>query len=103
MKKIFHISVIGAALLVMSSVVQARDVGVSVYNSKCIICHQSGVAGAPKLGDKAAWKPRIAIGIDALLASAIKGKNAMPPRGTCVECTDADLIAAIEFMISKSE
>jgi cytochrome c5 len=103
MNKIFHITVVGAALLVMSSVAQARDVGVSVYNSKCIICHQSGVAGAPKLGDKAAWKPRIATGIDALLASAIKGKNAMPPKGTCVDCSDADLIAAIEFMISKSE
>jgi cytochrome c5 len=58
MKKIFPITVI-AALCVMTSVAQARDVGASVFNSKCIISHQSGVAGAPKLGDKAAWKPRI--------------------------------------------
>ena len=76
--------------------------GVSVYNSKCVICHGSGVAGAPKVGDKQAWAPRIATGMDALLANAIKGKNAMPPMGTCSECSNADLIAAIEFMVSKS-
>jgi cytochrome c5 len=103
MKTIFQLTLIGTALLAASSTVQARDVGVSVYNSKCIICHASGVAGAPKLGDKAAWKPRIATGMEALLNSAINGKNSMPPKGTCVDCTDADLAAAIEFMVSKSE
>ena len=103
MKKIVQIAVISAALTVMSSTIQAFDAGVSVYNSKCIICHGSGVAGAPKTGDKAAWAPRIATGMDTLLANAIKGKNAMPPKGTCTECSDADLAAAIEYMVSKSE
>jgi len=103
MKMIIQITVIGAALQLMSSAVQAYDAGVSVYNSKCVICHGSGVAGAPKVGDKQAWAPRIATGMDALLANAIKGKNAMPPMGTCSECSNADLAAAIEFMVSKSQ
>jgi cytochrome c5 len=103
MKKIDQIAVIGAVLLAVNSAVQAYDAGVSVYNSKCIICHESGVAGAPKVGDKKAWAPRIATGMDALLANAIKGKNAMPPRGTCTECSDADLADAIQYMISNSQ
>ena len=61
------------------------------------------VAGAPKFGDKAAWEPRIAQGIDAMLSTAINGKGAMPPRGTCMDCSDADLKAAIEYMISNSQ
>jgi cytochrome c5 len=60
------------------------------------------VAGAPKLGDKEAWAPRIAAGMDAMLANAIKGKNAMPPKGTCTECSEKDLAAAIEYLVSKS-
>ena len=103
MKKIVQIALVITALLAENPVVQAFDAGISVYNSKCIICHGSGVAGAPKIGDKAAWAPRIAQGMDTLLANAIKGKNAMPPRGTCTECSDADLQAAIEYMISQSE
>ena len=103
MKDIVSITTAGVVLLAATSAASAFDAGVSVYNSKCIICHGSGVAGAPKIGDKAAWAPRIAQGMDTLLANAIKGKNAMPPRGTCTECSDADLQAAIEYMISQSE
>ena len=103
MKKIVPIIAAGVIMLAVTSAVPAFDAGVSVYNSKCIICHGSGVAGAPKTGDKAAWAPRIAQGMDTLLANAIKGKNAMPPRGTCTECSDADLAAAIEYMVSKSQ
>ena len=75
--------------------------GEGVYNHACIACHASGAAGAPILGDKAAWEPRVAQGMDALLATAISGKNAMPPRGTCMACSDDDLKAAIEYMVSK--
>jgi cytochrome c5 len=61
------------------------------------------VAGAPKLGDKAAWEPRIAKGKDALVQSAINGLpgTAMPPKGTCAACTDEDLEAAVEYMLSS--
>ena len=56
--------------------------GQKIYQTSCQACHATGAANAPKLGDKEAWAPRIATGIDALLASAIKGKNAMPPKGS---------------------
>jgi cytochrome c5 len=102
MKKIVQIAAIGAALLTVNSAVQAAD-GETIYNTKCMACHNAGVAGAPKLGDKEAWAPRIATGMDALLASATNGKNAMPPKGTCMDCTEDDLKAAIEYMTSKSK
>ena len=103
MKKLIQIVVIGASLLIVNPAVQAFDAGVSVYNSKCIICHGSGVVGAPKIGDKEAWAPRIATGMNAMLANVIKGKNAMPPKGTCTECSESDLVSAIEYMVSQSQ
>ena len=102
MKKIIQIAVIGATLLVANSAVQAADAE-GIYNTKCMACHNTGVAGAPKLGDKEAWAPRIATGKDAMLAVAITGKNAMPPKGTCMECSDDDLAAVIDYMVSKSQ
>ncbi len=75
--------------------------GAAIYNQACFACHASGAAGAPKLGDQAAWEPRVATGIDAMLQTAINGKGAMPPRGTCATCSDEDLRAAIEYMVSK--
>jgi len=77
--------------------------GEEIYNKYCVVCHSAGVAGAPKAHDKDAWAPRIKVGLDNLVASAIKGKNAMPPKGTCVECTPEDIRAAIEFMQPKSD
>jgi cytochrome c5 len=74
--------------------------GAKVYASGCNVCHAAGVAGAPKLGDKTAWSPRVNHGIDALTASVIKGKGAMPPRGTLATASDADLRAAVEYMVS---
>ncbi|HUT42290.1 MAG TPA: c-type cytochrome [Gammaproteobacteria bacterium] len=102
MKKIIQIAVIGATLLVANSAVQAADAE-GIYNTKCMACHATGAANAPKLGDKEAWAPRIATGKDALLASAINGKNAMPPKGACMECSDEDLAAVIDYMTSKSQ
>ncbi len=76
--------------------------GEQVYNASCMACHTSGVANAPKLGDKAAWEPRAAKGIDGLLATAASGINAMPPRGTCADCSDDELKGAIEYMLSQT-
>ena len=81
----------------------AAKSGEQVYTSSCLACHGTGVAGAPKLGDVAAWAPRIAAGMDTLLGNAIKGLNAMPPKGLCMTCSDAELQAAVEYMVSKSQ
>lgn len=71
--------------------------GEALYKQACIACHTSGVAGSPKLGDKAAWAPRLALGIDGLTASVVKGKGAMPPKGGSA-ASDAEIRAAVEFM-----
>jgi cytochrome c5 len=76
--------------------------GEQVYNSNCLACHATGAAGAPKLGDVSAWAPRIAKGMDSLLASATNGLNAMPPKGLCMSCSSAELQASVEYMVSKS-
>ena len=74
----------------------------ALYNQVCSACHATGVAGAPKVGDKAAWTPRAAQGVDALTASAIKGKGAMPPKGGS-SASDADLKAVVAYMVSASK
>jgi cytochrome c5 len=73
--------------------------GKDVYDKNCVACHAAGVAGAPKAGDKAAWAPRIASGIDALYASSLKGKNAMPPKGGNLSLADADVKAAVDYLV----
>jgi cytochrome c5 len=76
--------------------------GKAVHDANCLACHGAGVAGAPKTGDKAAWAPRIKTGADALYAAAIKGKGAMPPKGGNLSLADADVRAAVDYMIGAS-
>ena len=76
-----------------------RD-GASVYGNFCIACHATGVNDAPKIGDAADWAPRIAQGNDLLNDHAINGFNAMPAKGSCMDCSDDEIIAAIEHMIN---
>ncbi|MCL9782899.1 cytochrome c5 family protein [Vibrio sp. S4M6] len=75
-----------------------RD-GATVYGTFCIACHGSGVSGAPKTGDSGDWAPRIAQGEATLKKHAIEGLNAMPPKGTCMDCSDDEIVAAINHMI----
>ena len=77
--------------------------GKALYDQACTVCHAAGVANAPKLGDKAAWAPRIATGIDAMTQSVIKGKGAMPPKGTAMAASDADLKAAVTYMVGAAK
>jgi len=72
--------------------------GKSIYDGGCVVCHSTGVAGAPKAGDKAAWGPRLKTGKDALFTSVTKGKGAMPPKGGNASLTDADIKAAIDYL-----
>lgn len=77
--------------------------GEALYKQSCTVCHGAGVAGAPKTGDKAAWAPRIAQGVDALTASAIKGKGAMPPKGGAMAASDAEIKAAVQYLVDRAK
>jgi cytochrome c5 len=76
----------------------AAGAGEALYKQACAVCHVAGVAGAPKFADKAAWAPRLALGLDGLTASVIKGKGAMPPKGGSA-ASDADIKASVQYML----
>ncbi|MDE2134627.1 MAG: cytochrome c5 family protein [Alphaproteobacteria bacterium] len=88
-----------AGVLLVASGAQAAD-GQAVWDPNCAACHKMM---APKFGDKAAWAPLIKQGTDALVASVIKGKGAMPARGGKPTLSDADIKAAVEYAESKSQ
>ena len=79
--------------------------GEQVYKKSCVNCHGTGIANAPKLGDAVAWAPRIAKGNDVLYNSAKKGVpgTAMMAKGTCGACSDEELEAAVDFMVSTAK
>ncbi len=81
----------------------AGGAGKSTYDAVCHVCHGAGVAGAPKFGDKAAWAPRIKEGVAQLHANAIKGKAAMPPKGGNPSLSEADVSAAVDYMVSAAK
>ena len=86
-----------------TAVVAKKNPGQAIYEQYCVVCHRDGVAGAPKFHESVDWSPRLAKqNIDSLTATAIKGLNAMPAKGTCQECSDADIKAAIEYMVPRS-
>lgn len=86
-----------------AKVEEKKEPGQATYEQYCSTCHKTGLAGAPKFQDAADWKPRMANrDINALAASAIKGLNAMPPKGTCQECSEQDIKDAIHYMLPKS-
>lgn len=76
--------------------------GKTVFEANCAVCHVPGASNAPKFGDKAAWKPRIQSGVENLYKSAINGKNAMPPKGGNTTLADADVKAAVDYIVSQS-
>jgi cytochrome c oxidase subunit II len=77
--------------------------GKATYEKVCMMCHAAGVAGAPKMGDKAVWAPRIATGKDALYNSALKGKNAMPAKGGMTNLSDAEVKAAVDYLVQAAK
>lgn len=94
-------STLFASLLVA---VEARAAtGKEIYDASCAACHASGAAGAPKTGDKGGWAPRIATGAKSLYASALKGKGVMPPKGGNASLSDADVTAAVDYLIAQSK
>jgi cytochrome c5 len=83
--------------------VEPVNKGKAVFDATCAACHATGVAGAPKAGDKAAWAPRIKTGMATLYSSALKGKNAMPPKGGRMDLPDADIKAAVDYLVGLAK
>lgn len=77
--------------------------GEQVYGSACIACHGTGAAGAPKLGVAADWAPRVAQGEETLVSHAINGIRGMPPKGTCMTCSEEEIKLAVEYMVAGSK
>lgn len=100
MKKLVSATIATTALLGMMSTAQADF---RTYRGACMSCHATGAAGAPKTGDKAAWKARIAAGMDTMVTNAIKGKGAMPPKGGRPNLTDAQIKAVVVYMVNESK
>lgn len=92
---------VGSAPVVAASSGAADGKG--TYTSACFACHGTGAAGAPKVGDKGAWKSRIGQGMSKLVDNAINGKGAMPPRGGNASLSDAAVKAAVEYMVKGSK
>lgn len=85
-----------------SSANAAALTGKHIWDGTCSACHASGLLGAPKIGDKAAWAPRLAEGLKTLESHALNGYKQMPARGGNTALTDAQVIKALEYMLSKS-
>jgi cytochrome c5 len=90
------------ALTLLSSLDAWSASGQEVYDSACKACHATGVANAPRVGDKARWAPLIKEDLEELTTDAIEGKGAMPPKGGRPELTRNDLSRAIVFMANRS-
>jgi cytochrome c5 len=103
MKTIVTAAVLIAGMLSWNLAAAAGDAaaGEAVYNRVCKMCHNSGMMGAPKLGDKEAWSPRVEQGASKLTEHAITGIRKMPARGTCKTCSDEDIANAVAYMMSK--
>jgi cytochrome c5 len=97
-------TIVAAAALAASA--QAAPNGQEVFSKTCVVCHGTGVAGAPKIGDKADWGPRIAQGKDVLYQHALNGftgkKGVMPPKGGNTALADADVKAAVDYMAAQA-
>lgn len=106
MKKMLLITA-SVALMGAVSTAHAQGAGENTYKMACFACHGTGAAGAPKFGDKAAWKDRIAQGNDTLYKHAIEGYQGsagfMPAKGGRADLSDADVKAAVDYMVSSAK
>ena len=92
-----------ALVMALSAATAFAEPDMAKYDKSCKVCHATGAAGAPKTGAAEAWAPRLAKGMNALVVSVNKGLNAMPPKGMCFDCTDADYTALIEYMSTPAK
>ena len=97
-----HVVKAGQVVAVVSAGGAGRS-GSDIYGTNCMACHTSGIAGAPMLGDAGAWTDRLTKGIETVYTNAINGINGMPARGTCMDCSDDEVIAAIDYILDNSK
>jgi cytochrome c5 len=76
--------------------------GEEIFKTKCTACHGTGVGGAPKVGEAAQWEARVAQGVDTLYANAINGVRGMPAKGLCMDCSDDELKATVDYMLEQN-
>ena len=81
--------------------VAARS-GQEIYAAECGGCHASGIAGAPKAGDRAAWAPRLTQGLPQLVRHVRSGYGSMPQKGNCFSCSDVEIEAAVTYLVERS-
>lgn len=87
----------------LSNLAFAERSGDKIFNTYCITCHMSGVAGAPIFGNNADWQPHIEKGMATLLTNVTNGINAMPPKGLCFDCSDKEIQNTIQYIIDNSQ
>ena len=98
-----HVSMAGQVAAVASGGVESARAGGDIYATNCIACHSSGVAGAPIMGDVAAWSARLEQGLETVYTNAINGIRGMPMRGTCMDCSDDEVKAAVDHILDGSK
>ena len=74
-----------------------------IFNTNCTACHSTGAAGAPRIGNAAEWAPHVETGLETLYLHSVTGFNAMPPKGMCMDCSDTELHATVDYILSKSQ
>lgn len=99
----FEGSIAPVAAAAVTTVALKAKSGEEVYNGACVACHGAGIAGAPKMGDKALWAPRIAQGVSSLYEHAIKGFKTMPAKGGQTALSDDEVKAAVDYQVAKSK
>jgi cytochrome c5 len=93
----------GAAAAKQAEVVAPADIGKHRYEQTCKLCHETGLADAPKFGNKGDWSARMGQGMQTLIQHAIHGYKAMPPKGSCNSCSDEEIQKAVEYMVNHSK
>lgn len=92
---------LAAAIPGIAQAQSADRTGEQIVRAQCAKCHDAGKSGAPKIGDRAAWIPRVKQGLDVVVRSAIRGHKGMPARGGMADLTDAELRSAVVYMFNQ--
>lgn len=102
----YQISIIGLGLLLFSTTASANEAGAAIYKKHCDGCHGGGfigwLSGAPETGEAEEWKPFLAKGVETVKANAIKGVGRMDPKGGCDTCSNEEVEAAVDFILSQT-